>query len=289
MLDSMTKEQLRAFLDALPRTAVMLSGGVLGFCTNDRMVVTAVSKRSTIDAAGVRPGMRLLRIGRAPVGDITSFEQLQTTVSMIDLPCLFRFSATAGMSFTSMEEQVFDICEILHEQRTSHITRSAAETVKSGQWTGLHTAMQDDDSASRARTQWQRVAWPLKHTRSAPLSLKALASGDRNSTVILAMHYARLRDERRGKLRARPRDQHRLEDQRRTQEECDRRQQLEDTVNVAFDVLTPEVDKQVAKQTCDSLGLASAEDYVDGLFGAYGVDTLPRETLKRCVVKRCLG
>jgi hypothetical protein len=40
-------------------------------------------------------------------------------------------------------------------------------------------------------------------------------------------------------------------------------------------------DKHLAKQTCDALGLASAEDYVDGLWGAYGVDTLPRDTLKQ--------
>lgn len=289
MLGSMTKEELSAFLDSLPRTAVMLSGAVLGFCTDDRMVVTAVSKRSTIDAAGVRPGMTLLRIGRAPVGDIASFEQLQTIVSMIDSPCLFRFSATAGLSFTNMEEQVFGICEILHDQRNSQIAKSAAEAAKSRQRAGLHMAMQDGDSASTARSQWQRAARALKHTRSAPLPLKALASGDRNSMAILAMHYARLRDERRGKLRAKPRDQNCTEDQRRTQEECDRRQQVEDTINEAFDALTPEVDKHLAKQTCDALGLASAEDYVDGLWGAYGVDTLPRDTLKRCVVKRCLG
>jgi hypothetical protein len=294
MLENLTEKELRAFLRGLPRT-VILHGGGLGFTVDDRMVVTAVSSRSTIEIAGVRPGMVLLRIGRAPVGGITSFAQLRDIASMITPPYLCRFSATAGLSFTSMEAQVFGICEALHDQRNSDITLTTLEgAVKSVQQAsiklpGLQTSV-DDAASARARSRWHRVARSLEHTRSAPLPLKALARGDRNSIAILSMHYARLRDERRGKLRASPRDRDRVEAQQGTQEEHDERQRLAEKINEAFDALAPEVDKQLAKDTCASLGLVSVEDYLEGLWGAYGnVEALSCETLKRCVVKRCLG
>lgn len=286
MLDNMTEQDLRAFLDALPRT-VILSGGDLGFIVDDRMVVTAVSSRSSIDAAGVRPGMMLLRIGRAPVGGITSFAQLQATASMIKPPYLCRFSATAGLSFTSMEEQVFGMCEALHDQKNPDVTTtSVGGAIKSTQ-----QASMNDDASSRARSRWHRAARSLEHTRSAPLPLKALARGDRNSIAILSMHYARLRDERRDKLRASPRKQDSVEKQQDTQEDRDERQRLAEQINAAFDqLLKPEVDKQLAQDACASLGLVSVEDYLEGLWAAYGnVEVLPCETLKRCVVKRCLG
>ena len=290
MLDNLTKKQLENFLGALPRT-VILSGGDLGFTVDDRMVVTAVRSGSTIDAAGVRPGMVLLRIGRAPVEGITSFAQLQDIASMITPPYLCRFSATAGLSFTSMEEQVFGRCEALHAQRNSDVTilksyflEEAAKRAKE-----LQKSV-DDGASARARSRWHRVARSLEHTRSAPLPLKALARGDRNSIAILSMHYTRLRDERRDKLRASPRNRNRVQEQQGTQDERDERQRLAEKINEAFDALEPEVDIRLAKDTCAALGLVSVEDYLEGLWGAYGnVEALSCEILKRCVLKRCLG
>eukprot|EP01043_Picozoa_sp_COSAG02_P009114 COSAG02_NODE_304_length_25204_cov_11.025095_20_plen_157_part_00 len=94
----------------------MLSDGILDFRVDDNMVVTEVSLGSAINAASVRPGMILLRIDRAPVGDINSFKQLQIIVKMVGA-CLCRFSSTAAMSFTNMQNQVFNICETLHDKR----------------------------------------------------------------------------------------------------------------------------------------------------------------------------
>ena len=61
-------------------------------------------------------------------------------------------------------------------------------------------------------------------------------------------------------------------------------------MNKAFDGLPPEVDRQAADQACCSIGITSMDSYLDGLWGAYdGAERLPRETIKRCVIKRCLG
>jgi hypothetical protein len=291
----------REFLDTLPRT-VKLSGRALGFSVDDSMVVTAVETHSAAAAAGVRVGMFLLRFGNAPVGAIRSFEELQMTVSMTPPPWLFRFSAGVGLSFDSspMVAQVFECCDKMHQQRLqSHITQSAMDVVEAAaQQASASTAqgqvegVDDGAGAHRPRAGWQRAAQQLVHTRSAPPSLKALARGDRNSIAILSMHYRRLRDERRDSLPATPRRRGHQKElvQQRTEDEHEEHERLVSAVNKAFDGLPPEVDRQAADQACCSIGITSMDSYLDGLWGAYdGAERLPRETIKRCVIKRCLG
>ena len=293
LLEGQSKAQLMDFLETLPRMVKITHGGTLGFVADDSMAVKAVQKGSVAAAAGVKPGMQLLKFQQASVGELQSCQELQAVIDATPPPWLFRFS-NANIEFcpvkfgVDMAEQVFQNCDVLQRQRKAEGPRNATAMIEAAKAAAAPSAVKT------RRSTWKQAAELVttRSTDSAP-TLKAVALGDRNSMAIIAMHFTKLKEERAHSPRALPRrrageEQETLQNTQ-SQDERDERRRLEKAVRDAFAQLPEEVGHTATMEACSTVGLDGLDGYLEGLFSAYGAEVLPRDTIKHCVVKRCLG